>query len=174
MTDLKYRLVGKSLPWTAPEYKDTLSGKGILSTDLYCFGLLSWRILLNGHSPFDHISLCTPQTQEFRGAKSYGQEYFFYEPTVTSHDSEKPKRLNSVEIQDLKRIKGNELLRLAHSTTKTWPQWTSKAFVSLNTREILGMFSSIFSKCLRQNPQDRASSMKEILRIFNQDKKKTM
>ncbi|MCJ1427884.1 Ankyrin-2 [Sticta canariensis] len=138
MADFKYRLVGKSLPWTAPEYKDTMSGKGILSTDLYCFGLLSWRILLNGHSPFDHISLCTPQTQGSREAKSNGREYFFNEPTVTSHDSEKPKRLNSVEIQDLKSLKGNELLRLAHSTTKTWPQWTSKVFVSLNTPEILG------------------------------------
>lgn len=150
-----------------------MSGKGILSTDLYCFGLLSWRILLNGHSPFDHISPCTPQTQGSREAKSHGCQYFFTESTVTSHDSEKPKRLNSVEIQDLKGIKGNELLRLAHSTTKTWPQWTSRVS-GFSTPEILGMFSSIFSKCLRQNPQDRASSMKDIMRISDQDEKKTM
>ena len=169
MADLKYRLVGKSPPWTAPEYKDTMSGKGILRTDLYCFGLLSWRILLNGHSPFDHISLCTPQTKGSREAESYCREYLLNEPTVTKHDSEKPKILDSIEIQNLKSSKSNELLRLAHSATRTWPQWTSKAFVRLNTPEILGMFSSIFSKCLRQNPQDRASSMKEILRIFNQD-----
>lgn len=105
MADLKYRLVGKSPPWTAPEYKDTMSGKGILRTDLYCFGLLSWRILLNGHSPFDHISLCTPQTKGSREAESYCREYLLNEPTVTKHDSEKPKILDSIEIQNSKVVR---------------------------------------------------------------------
>lgn len=151
-----------------------MSAKGIVSTDLYCFGLVSWKIILNGYSPFDHISLCEPRTKESKEVKPSGREYRFNEPTTTSHDFERTNRLNSTEIQDLKSSKGNELLGLACSTTKSWPQWTSKAFISFSTPDILRMFASIFSKCLCQNPLDRASSMKAILSIFDQNEKTPM
>lgn len=151
-----------------------MSAKGIVSTDLYCFGLVSWKILLNGHSPFEHISLCEPRTKESKDVKPSGREYRFNEPTTTSLDFERTKKLSSIEIQDLKSSKGNELLRLALSTTRSWPQWTSKAFVRFSTPDILRMFATIFSKCLRQNPLDRASSMKAILSMFNQNEKTPM
>lgn len=151
-----------------------MSGKGILGTDLYSFGLVSWKILLDGHSPFDHISLCTTPTPGPKKAKSYGCEYCFDESITSSQDFERTKRLNSTEVQNLKSSKGNELLRLACSTTKSWPQWTSKAFVSFSERDIRDIFASIFSTCLCQNPLDRASSMKNILSLFNPDEKTLM
>ena len=148
-----------------------MSGRGILSTDLYCFGLLSWRILLNGNSPFDLISFFTPLIQGSRAAKPDGHDYCFNEPTIVSYDSEGIKVLNLTEIQDLKSYKGDELLRLACYTTKTWSQWNSRAFVNLSTSDILRMFARIFSRSLHQNPLDRASSMRDILSMFNQQEK---
>ncbi|MCJ1467876.1 hypothetical protein MMC07_006501 [Pseudocyphellaria aurata] len=90
------------------------------------------------------------------------------------HEFKRRERLNATGIQDLKRNEDNELLRLARSTTETWPQWNSEAFVSISTADILGVFTNLFSMCLQQNPLDRASSMKDILKIFNQEEKKSI
>ncbi|KAJ5480512.1 hypothetical protein N7530_006021 [Penicillium desertorum] len=41
-----------TLPWNAPECLEQLSGDRLKYTDVYSFGLLVWRVALNGLNPF--------------------------------------------------------------------------------------------------------------------------
>jgi hypothetical protein len=47
-------LPGRSPPWDAPEVKEgTVMSSMLTKVDIYCWGLLVWRVMLNGHTPFD-------------------------------------------------------------------------------------------------------------------------
>lgn len=53
------KLISHTPPWNAPESLSDLDMKGLLKTDIYSFGLLLARILLDGNDPFSedyHIS----------------------------------------------------------------------------------------------------------------------
>ena len=55
-----------SPPWDAPESHDRLSRDGLQRTDVYSYGLLVWRVALDGASPFRRIdSLTFPDKAEF-------------------------------------------------------------------------------------------------------------
>jgi hypothetical protein len=48
-------LPGGTIPWNAPEFGNPLSVEGLKQTDVYSFGLMSWRVLVNKPSPFHLI-----------------------------------------------------------------------------------------------------------------------
>jgi len=48
-------LLGGTIPWNAPECGNSLSVEGLKQTDVYSFGLMSWRVLVNNPSPFQLI-----------------------------------------------------------------------------------------------------------------------
>ncbi|KAK2735763.1 hypothetical protein FQN57_001143 [Myotisia sp. PD_48] len=49
------KLPAFTLPWNAPESHDRLPRDLLKYTDVYSYGLLVWRITLNGANPFRHI-----------------------------------------------------------------------------------------------------------------------
>ncbi|KAJ5113288.1 hypothetical protein N7456_001822 [Penicillium angulare] len=57
--DDKARLLGGTFPWTAPEFRRELPYPHyfLKLTDVYSLGLLFWRVLLEGESPFEHALL---------------------------------------------------------------------------------------------------------------------
>lgn len=48
-----YRLKSQTIPWNAPEAETLLSAVDAIKTDIYSFGHLFARIMLNGHDVFD-------------------------------------------------------------------------------------------------------------------------
>lgn len=50
-------LIGGTHPWTAPETKNSMPREQWKCTDIYSYGLLVWRCLLDGKSPFDILNL---------------------------------------------------------------------------------------------------------------------
>jgi serine/threonine protein kinase len=52
--DEKVRLPAHSPPWNAPEFfMDHIPIAGLIKTDIYCFGMLVWRVMLDGNTPLD-------------------------------------------------------------------------------------------------------------------------
>jgi len=50
----RVRMPGRSPPWDAPEVRHgTILLSALHKTDIYSFGLLAWRIMLEGQTPFD-------------------------------------------------------------------------------------------------------------------------
>lgn len=49
------KLPAFTLPWNAPESHDRLPRDILQKTDVYSFGLLVWRIVLDGVNPFRHV-----------------------------------------------------------------------------------------------------------------------
>ncbi|KAI6785916.1 uncharacterized protein J7T54_006255 [Emericellopsis cladophorae] len=50
------RLPAYTQPWNAPESQNRLARDALKLTDVYSFGLLVWRVVLDGVNPFRHIS----------------------------------------------------------------------------------------------------------------------
>ena len=50
--DVRCRLPSGSPPWDAPESREWMTRDDLLKTDIYSFGLLVWRIFLDGKNPF--------------------------------------------------------------------------------------------------------------------------
>ena len=146
-----------------------MSSKGLFRTDIYCFGLLSWRVLFDGHNPFKHIRFCESQTRKSRTAAPIIYEFHFTERADAIADKEVTGELSSVEIHDLKSCEDDALLRLIISSMKKHHWWTSQNFAGLEASQVLAVITSIFSKCLRQNPMNRALSMGEIVMRFSQN-----
>ena len=46
------RLLSGTFPWTAPEAGEIMSRSELLQSDIYSFGLLVWRICVDGKDPF--------------------------------------------------------------------------------------------------------------------------
>jgi serine/threonine protein kinase len=46
------KLPGFTIPWNAPEFQKTLNRNDLCLTDVYSYGLLIWRAMCYGHSPF--------------------------------------------------------------------------------------------------------------------------
>jgi serine/threonine protein kinase len=53
----KFRLRTSVSNWSAPEHGQSLDSEGLKKTDVYSFGLLSWRIMLNGDVPWKYLTL---------------------------------------------------------------------------------------------------------------------
>lgn len=54
------RIVSGTYPWHAPEYQRAVSWEDAFKTDTYSWGLLVWRLYLDGKNPFDECE------QQFR------------------------------------------------------------------------------------------------------------
>lgn len=158
--DAKYRLVGWSPPWNAPESDKLLSGKGLFQTDIYSFGLLFWRILLDGHNPFSLISLCISGSQKIGESSSSIDGYCFHDLTSSTIT---PDGLSSSEILKLKIDRYDGLLRLARSSLKKRSQLVSGSIQSLGRAQDFGILGDILSECLCQDPVHRAPSMRVVL-----------
>ncbi|KAL6235505.1 hypothetical protein BDW75DRAFT_240085 [Aspergillus navahoensis] len=48
------RLRGSTLPYDAPEADSVIESKDLPYTDIYSFGLMVWRVLVDGADPFNH------------------------------------------------------------------------------------------------------------------------
>jgi serine/threonine protein kinase/ankyrin repeat protein len=51
----KHYLLGSTWMWEAPECHSMLSVDGLKLTDVYSFGLVAWRVLLNHSIPYEHL-----------------------------------------------------------------------------------------------------------------------
>ncbi|KAF4621931.1 hypothetical protein G7Y89_g14414 [Cudoniella acicularis] len=54
-TRTDHKLPGGTFLWSAPEFEDSLSVAGLRQTDVYSFGLLAWRVILNHPFPYNSI-----------------------------------------------------------------------------------------------------------------------
>jgi hypothetical protein len=57
------RLRGGTGIWAAPEYREPLSAQGLRQTDVYSFGLTTWRVLVNQKNPYSLLSEAAPGFQ---------------------------------------------------------------------------------------------------------------
>jgi len=90
---------GRSSPWDAPEVRHgPIALPKLRKTDIYSLGLLVWRLMLEGQSPFDN----TENSHKFPGFEGI-------------YDA-KSRASQLLEIQKLKDSEDDELLRLMKTT----------------------------------------------------------
>jgi serine/threonine protein kinase len=90
---------GRSPPWDAPEVRHgPIALPKLHKTDIYSLGLLVWRLMLEGQSPFDN----TENSHKFPGFEGI-------------YDA-KSRASQLLEIQKLKDSEDDELLRLMKTT----------------------------------------------------------
>ncbi|KAL4819880.1 hypothetical protein BDW67DRAFT_173148 [Aspergillus spinulosporus] len=56
------RLRGSTIPYDAPEADSVIERENLAYTDIYSFGLLMWRVLVDGADPFKHSRYTTVNT----------------------------------------------------------------------------------------------------------------
>jgi serine/threonine protein kinase len=79
-SDAKCRLPGGTWPWTAPEGREQLTVDGLRGTDIFSFGLMVWRVIVNIPNPFELL-----KPQMIRGFETSSLEDFISYAKV--HDS---------------------------------------------------------------------------------------
>ncbi|TFK42008.1 hypothetical protein BDQ12DRAFT_762037 [Crucibulum laeve] len=72
-------------PWNAPEYKSKLSPEELKLTDVYSLGLLVWRTLLDGKSPFHLPDFATTSAEELEDMKSFDQLLPIAQKSIRTH-----------------------------------------------------------------------------------------
>jgi len=84
----EYRFRGGTRPWNAPEWQQAVEPIRQHLLDIYSFGLLTWRICLEGETPFPGLTLDEIDIRKAQGMtindaiKSVTEYYDFYNSTV--------------------------------------------------------------------------------------------
>jgi serine/threonine protein kinase len=61
----RFRVSVISFPWNAPEYEYHMEGFHLRLLDVYSFGLLVWRTMLDGRDPFETVNILTGRLDRF-------------------------------------------------------------------------------------------------------------
>jgi serine/threonine protein kinase len=126
------RLRGSTPPYDAPEADGIIHRECLPCTDIYSYGILIWRVALDGADPFNH--------PRYRDSKN-GDEGKHYNHTLIREDKRDENLLNLVltEMQD-------PVLQLSPETADSFCEVLSIALNSDPTQRNLGRIMETFKR----------------------------
>jgi hypothetical protein len=149
-------LIGYTQPWNAPEvdliHPTHLDPVGLRRTDIYSYGLIVWRIVLNGHLPYE----CLFWNNDLANA-------IMSKVTIGKSETEKLKHVSCSEFQKLKQ-EDDTVLHLAIDSLRNRQSGDIEFKV----------ICAIFKQSLRQNPSQRSENFDEILKILSRGKSESL
>lgn len=136
-------LAGHTELCCAPEHSDYLDPTGLQRTDIYSYGILVWRVMLNGVEPYRHPVLQGKEVHEVAAITSAASHH------NTNH------HLSSQDFGLMKK-NGDMLLHLAQQTIDGSPESDIP----------LALVRDILSCTVRADPKLRAINLGHIIDLF--------